>query len=104
MTNRSGAIGMALSARPKTATITASRRKPADAPISVERQPRVAPTPTTMVTISMASTADARNVMIRTGAIAFTRAPAEPAETNRLDVGTDAVSSDLSSLAAFSRS
>jgi hypothetical protein len=32
----------------------------------VERHPRVAPTPTTIVTISIASTAEARNVVMRT--------------------------------------
>jgi len=52
---RRGPIGIALRARPKTATTTASTRKPATVPMRVARQPRVAPTPTTIVTISMAN-------------------------------------------------
>ena len=51
----------------KPATITASTANPAAAPSSVERQPRVVPTPTTIVTISIASTAEARNAVISTG-------------------------------------
>src|SRR4029077_1531672 len=55
-------------------TTTASTPNPAALPIHVERQPRVAPTPTTMVTISIASTPAARKVAIRTaiGPVAVT--------------------------------
>src|SRR5207245_7924807 len=63
---RSGPMGTWLKAAPSTTTTTASTPKPEAAPISVERQPRVAPTPITIVTISIASTAEARKVVIRT--------------------------------------
>jgi hypothetical protein len=49
------------------AITTASTANPLRDPMIVERQPLVAPTPTTMVAISIASTAEARNVVIRTG-------------------------------------
>src|SRR6266853_4844504 len=69
ITKRRGPIGTTLSAAPRITTTTASTPKPDAAPINVERQPRVAPTPTTMVTISIASTAEARKVVIRTTAV-----------------------------------
>jgi hypothetical protein len=40
---------------------------PEKAPKIVDRHPRVAPTPTTIATISTASTAEARKVVITTG-------------------------------------
>src|SRR6267378_8462561 len=40
--------------------------KPAPAPSKVDRQPRIAPTPTTVITISMISTAEARNEVAKT--------------------------------------
>jgi hypothetical protein len=46
--------------------MTARTPNPLAVPIQVERQPRVAPTPTTMMTISIASTAEARKVVMRT--------------------------------------
>ena len=57
---------MVLRARPKTATTPARTMKPETVPVSVARQPRVIPTPTTIVTISMASTVEARNVVTST--------------------------------------
>jgi hypothetical protein len=64
---RSGPIGTWRSAAPSTTTTTASTANPEAAPMTVERQPRVAPTPTTMVTISITSTAEAKNVVTSTG-------------------------------------
>src|SRR2546425_8384000 len=66
---RSAPMGIAVRAAPTTTTTTVSTANPATAPMSVERHPRVAPTPTTMVTISIASTADARKVVMRTTAV-----------------------------------
>src|SRR5256885_15822435 len=40
--------------------------KPAPAPSKVDRQPRIAPTPTTVITISVISTAEARNEVAKT--------------------------------------
>src|SRR3989442_15145779 len=70
---RSAPMGIAVRAAPTTTTTTVSTANPATAPMSVERHPRVAPTPTTMVTISIASTAEARKVVMRTTAVTFIR-------------------------------
>ena len=59
-TSRSASIGICCSAGPSAATSTASTTVAAPTPISVERQPRTVPTPSTIVSASTISTAQAR--------------------------------------------
>jgi hypothetical protein len=66
ITRRSASIGTARNAVPKASTSTASTASPAPPPSQVDRQPRTLPTPTTMITISMTSTAAARKVVTKT--------------------------------------
>src|SRR5262249_27854224 len=70
-TSRRIPIGIAVSASPKTATSAASTTRPPAAPAIEARQPLVTPTPATMATISMASTAEARNVVTATASAAL---------------------------------
>src|SRR6266511_2969956 len=65
-TSRRAPIGTSVSAVPSAPTSTARMLRPAAAPSQVERHPRTLPTPTTMITISMTSTAAARNVVTNT--------------------------------------
>jgi hypothetical protein len=66
ITSCSAPIGTFVSAVPNAPTSSVSAARPAPAPSQVERQPRTLPTPTTMMTISMTSTAAARNVVTKT--------------------------------------
>jgi hypothetical protein len=66
ITRRSTPIGTARSAVPNASTSAASTPKPAPAPSQVDRHPRTLPTPTTMITISMTSTAAARKAVTNT--------------------------------------
>jgi hypothetical protein len=64
--SRNALIGTSRSAVPNARTSTARTARPAAAPSHVDRHPRTVPTPTTMITISMTSTAAARNVVTKT--------------------------------------
>ena len=64
MNRRNVSIGSAFSAVPAATTMPIRRTNPAAVPMSVERHPRTDPTPTTMSTISMTSTAAARPVVV----------------------------------------
>ena len=54
-------MGITVRAGPSAATTAARARPAAPAPIRVERQPRVTPTASTIVSASTISTAQARN-------------------------------------------
>jgi hypothetical protein len=62
-------MGTSVSALPSARMSAARMTRPEAAPIKVDRQPRMVPTPTTMITISMISTAAARNVMVKTAGL-----------------------------------
>src|SRR5690242_511250 len=75
-TSRSTLTGTRVSAVPSATMSAATTARPAPVPSRVDRQPRTAPTPTTMITISMISTAAARNVVVKTpGMIMATSLP-----------------------------
>jgi hypothetical protein len=64
--SRNTPIGTRVSAVPSARTSAARTARPAPAPSQVDRQPRMVPTPITMITISMTSMAAARNVVTKT--------------------------------------
>ena len=61
MTRRRGAVGIVVSAGPRTATTTARSAIAATAPYPADLQSRAVPAARTMVVASTASTAEARN-------------------------------------------
>jgi hypothetical protein len=63
ITSRRTSIGSAVRAVPSAPPTITSTTKPTATPMSVERHPRIEPTPTTIATISTASTTEARKVV-----------------------------------------
>src|SRR5207302_8391538 len=63
---RSNLTGATVKAVPSPRISAARMTKPAPAPSKVDRQPRIAPTATTVITISVISTAEARNEVAKT--------------------------------------
>ncbi len=82
-TRRSTPSGNRVRAGPTAATTAASTTRATAMPWKVERQSRVSPAASTMVSASTASTAQATKT-VRTRAAAFTEPPVSPSGTAQL--------------------